>query len=273
VKTGATSTLPALSQALAARGTDVDCIIDALQLTDGEAAYVAGSLVDGLGGPDADLDIFVVTDRARFQARTGGFASERRVQQRQLDFGIVYLHAGELELDVELHPVEKFDALFAALDLLRPVTRAKLWESFRWLGPVERSHALELLHRLRCSWPLGDIPAYASLRARFDEQTFLDWNTLFCLMECEDYAKGVLKLRRYYDSLADAALFARGQSLDRWKWRLPKLRCLGDEELLAQYLDVQLSPAPHDTGALAEFVASALQRGRARHAVLVGRFE
>ena len=130
------------------------------------------------------------------------------------------------------------------------------------------------------------MDAYAALRARFDEQTFLDWNVLFSLMECEDYTKGTrrslregdpqsacLKLRYFYDSLVDGALFSAGESLDRWKWRLPKLRRLGDAALLDDYLSVQLAAPAYDGAALAEFVTTALGRGLQRHSRLMGRFQ
>lgn len=274
-----------LTAALAARQLDVEAVVQAIGLRPGDVAYVAGSLVDGLGGADADLDIFVLTDRAGLEARRASFDTERLVQQSRHDFGIAYIQARKTELDVEFHPVEKFDALFQALDEMRPVTRRKLWESFRSLGPYERPYALELLHRLRCSWPLGSNAAYAALRARFDEQTFLDWNALFSLMECEDFTKGTrrslrdgdlqsacLKLRYFYDSLVDSALFTAGESLDRWKWRLPKLRRLGDAALLEDYLLVQLAAPARDGAALADFVTTALERGLLRHSRLMERF-
>lgn len=271
---------------LATRSLDIDDILRAIELSPSDVAYVAGSVVDGLGGPDADLDIFVLTDRTNFEARRRTFSSERLLQQQRQDFGIVYVQFGATELDVEYHPVEKFDFLFVALDAMRPVTRGKLWQSFRNLGDYDRPYALELLHRLRRSWPLGNEQAYEALRARFDEQTFLDWNTLFSLMECEDYAKGTrrslrecdpqsacLKLRYFYDSLADAVLFNAGESLDRWKWRLPKLRRLREYSLLEDYLLVQFASPAQDGPNLVDFVTSALERGLARHAALMGRFE
>jgi len=124
------------------------------------------------------------------------------------------------------------------------------------------------------------------LRARLDEPTFLDWNTLFSLIECEDFAKGTqrslregdpqsacLKLRHFYDSLADATLFSAGESFDRWKWRLPKLRRLGnDANLLRDYLAVQLN-SPHQESMLASFIEVMLARGMERHAVLVRSFQ
>ena len=275
-----------LASAFAERSLDVDFVVRAIDLRAGEVAYVTGSVADGLGGAQADLDIYVITDRRGFEDRQHLYDTERRVQQRRHDFGIAYLNVGGVELDVEFHPRDKFEQLFVALDQLRPVTRRKLWESFRSLGAYERPYALELLHRLRRSWPLGNAEAYVKLRNQFDDRTFLDWNALFALMECEDYEKGTrrslqemdpesacLKLRHFYDSLVDATLFSQGDSLDRWKWRLPKLRRLGDKDLLAEYLSVQFSPSNHDSALLAAKIHETLAQGCARHAALIARFE
>jgi hypothetical protein len=251
----------------------------ALDLQDGDVAYLSGSVADGLGTSGADLDVYVLATRASLAARRHAFATERAVQQRQQDFGIVYLSIGHTELDIEWHPLDKIIQLFDALDAMQPVSREGLWSSFRWLGNFERSHALEVLHRLRVSVPIADVAVYERLRKRFPETTFLQWNQLFNLMECEDFAKGtrrslreddpesaLLKLRRYYDSLADAALFGAGESLDRWKWRLPKLRRLAQPDLLADYLSVQFNASARS--GLPGFVNELLERGAARHAAM-----
>jgi len=91
------------------------------------------------------------------------------------------------------------------------------------------------------------------LRSCLDDRKYFQWNVHHCLVQVTDAQKGTrrsleegdienayLKLTRLYDSLADAYLFSRGQSLDRWKWRLPKLRAAGRPDLLQQYLNVQL---------------------------------
>lgn len=282
-----TNTALGLHTALASRGMDVKTIVKALALQSDDAVYVTGSVVDGFGDAQSDLDIYVVCDRSSLEARRDTFDSERVVQQIQHDFGIAYIDVGGAKLDVEFHPRDKFDSLLADLDDLRPVTREKLWKSFRSLGSFERPYALELLHRLRCSWPLDNLRAYEQLRSRLDEATFLDWNILFALMECEDFAKGVrrslhegdaqsacLKLRHFYDSLTDAILFSAGESLDRWKWRLPKLRRIGEDQgLLRDYLEVQFNSPHFEVSSLAGFVEAMLAKGLARHSVVSRRFQ
>jgi hypothetical protein len=271
------------SQLLARYGVVEAEMTAALDLNDGDVAYLSGSVTDGLGTGGADLDVYVLTTRAALAARGSAFASERAVQQRHQDFGILYIAMGSTELDIELHPLGKIVHLFEALELMQPVSREHLWRSFRWLGNYERSHALEVLHRLRVGVPIGDVSAYRRLRERFPERAFLQWNQLFNLMECEDFAKGVrrslreddpesalLKLRRYFDSLADAALFGAGESLDRWKWRLPKLRRLSQPDLLADYLSVQFgAPARNE---LPQFVDELLSRGAAHHVGMIGAY-
>lgn len=273
-----------LNSALSRRGLDATAILAAAKLYPDDIVYVGGSLVEGLGDNSSDLDVFVLTSRENIAARRGEFDSERRELQERLEFGISYLTIGDVELDVEFHAVEKFHALFNALNQMRPVNRVKLWESFRSLGGLERTHALELLHRFRCSWTLGNFDSYQRLRACFDEETFLRWNAMFCLMECEDYAKGTnrslregdaqsacLKLRYFFDNLVDATLFDAGQSLDRWKWRLPKLRLLAADELHDDYIAVQFS---HGTDLhLTDLAKHMLVKGQVYHKELLRRYE
>jgi hypothetical protein len=59
--------------------------------------------------------------------------------------------------------------------------------------------------------------------------------------------------------LADAMIFLSGDSLDRWKWRLLKLRRLADSNFLALYLDVQL--LRKGSASLAGFVENHLASG------------
>lgn len=228
-----------------------------LALIDSDVAYVSGSLVHGLGGPNSDLDIYIITSSENFVRRRVDFDSERRNQQARRDFGIRYLNINGKELDVEYHPKDKFKRLFSALNSLDPADPQVIHATFRSLGSFERGEALELLHRFRISKPITHESEYENLKKQFDIGRFLRWAAEHELVNVGDRVKGTkrslkegdaenayLKLGHLYDALADAFLFASGESLDRWKWRLPLLRRAEQDWMLKAYRMVRLAPMP-----------------------------
>ena len=273
--------MQSVAQMFAMRDIKAECLLDKLRLCSGDIVYVSGSVVEGLGDASSDFDLFVLTSDDRVRTQRELFASERRVLQERHEFGISYFDLEGVEFDAEYHPRSKFEELFESLRTLKP-SRKTLWESFHALGRFDRSYALELLHRFRVGKPLGDPSAFLELRRDFDEEAFIRWNVFYFLMNCEDFAKGVrrslreadlesglLKLRCFYDALVDASLFDSGISLDRWKWRLPKLRMLGNDLLLQNYLSVQFRD-PQDSAA---FVQRMLDEGLRCHSRMLARYE
>lgn len=265
-----------LTEYLSAHSLSLAAISRALEFSDGEIAFVTGSVIDGVGDSQSDLDIYILTSREDFERRSVHFHHERQNQQERQEFGIIYCDVNGREFDVECHLAEKFHELLRQLACLDPLDRDCLWRNFRGLGRFERTEATELLHRLRIGVPIWNETRYEELRRAFDEQKYLAWHAHVHLIEAEDYLKGVtrslrendsenayIKILRLFDSLADAKLFLCGESLDRWKWRLPKLRKLADDAFLQLYLDVQIGrsdPAgPHAR------VGSLLERAREIH--------
>jgi hypothetical protein len=235
------------------RGFSFSELADRLELEPSDVAYVTGSILDGLGDSQSDLDLYVLTSQAGFERRKDSFASERRHQQERRNFGIIYLPIAGGEVDVECHPIQKFYDLFAALDNLNLTDAEKIQATFDSLGKYDRLEALELLHRLRIAQPFANEQSFRAFRSLFHDDQFFRWNTHTYLIQVgegqkevkrslknEDYESAYLKLCRVYDVLIDAFLFSIEQSLDRWKWRLPKLRAAGRPDLLARYLDVQM---------------------------------
>jgi hypothetical protein len=235
------------------RGFSFNELAERLELESSDVAYVTGSILDGLGDAQSDLDLYVLTSQAGFERRKDSFASERKHQQERRNFGIIYLPVAGGEIDVECHPIQKFYDLFAALDNLNLTDPEQVQATFASLGKYDRLEALELLHRLRIAKPFANEESFRAFRSLFHDDQFFRWNTHTCLIQVgeaqkeikrslknEDYESAYLKLCRLYDVLIDAFLFSIGQSLDRWKWRLPKLRAAGRPDLLARYLDVQI---------------------------------
>jgi predicted nucleotidyltransferase len=235
------------------RGFSFRELADRLGLESLDVAYVTGSILDGLGDSQSDLDIYILTSEAGFERRSGTFASERKRQQQRRRFGIIYIPIGDVEIDVECHPIQKFSDLFAALDAVDLTDPEEIDQSFDSLGRHDRLEALELLHRFRIARPFANEESFQALRSLFNDRKFFLWNTHNCLIQVSDaqkevrrslkngdYESAYLKLCRLYDVLIDAYLFSNGQSLDRWKWRLPKLRAAGHPDLLERYLDVHM---------------------------------
>ena len=154
----------------------------------------------------------------------------------------------------------------AALQKAVALDPEQIQATFASLGKYDRLEALELLHRLRIAKPFANEESFRAFRSLFHDDQFFRWNTHTCLIQVgeaqkeikrslnnEDYESAYLKLCRLYDVLIDAFLFSIGQSLDRWKWRLPKLRAAGRPDLLARYLDVQI-PRVNGSEELRRFV-------------------
>jgi hypothetical protein len=235
------------------RGFTFGELAERLELETSDVAYVTGSILDGMGDSQSDLDLYVLTSEEGFARRQDTFADERRNQQLRRDFGIIYISAGNAEIDVECHRLQKLHELFDALEAIDPSNFDQLNKSFESLGRFERLEALELLHRFRIAKPFANEENFVALMSRFNARKFFLWNAYHCLVQVgdiqketkrsvknADYESAYLKLTRLFDVLIDAYLFSSGQSLDRWKWRLPKLRAAGHPDLLEEYLDVQL---------------------------------
>jgi hypothetical protein len=257
---------------LARRGTTAGAIRAALELAEHEVAYLTGSITDGVGDAQSDLDVYILADSTSLACRAARFDSERQGQQARQGFGIIYFELNGESFDAECHLKEKFLELFGELQRIDPLDPDCLHRTFRSLGRFDRPEAVELLHRFRTGVAFHNGDEFNRMRAAFEERKFLLWNAHFHLLEAEDFLKGVrrsllqedaqsayLKLVRLYDSLADARLFLAGESLDRWKWRLPKLRKVGDPKFLDLYLRVQL--ARSEGGPLDAWVRDLWQTG------------
>jgi hypothetical protein len=234
-------------------GLSFELLADRLSLGPEDILFVTGPVVDGTGDSESVLEVVLLTDEAGFRSRAERFVPERRTQQRRRGFGILYERVGAVDLDVEVHLTSTVERLLSALAALNPWSSADVVESFDSLGGAPRDAAVELLHRLRIGQPVWGAAAFEALRSRLDARRFAVWNVHHALIRAkeamadtrrslrhDDTENACLKLSVLYDALGDAVLFARGESIDRWVWRLPKLRALGPSAFLRRYLDVRL---------------------------------
>lgn len=226
-----------------------------LDLREGEIAFFGGSVTDGLGDDQSDMDIFVLTDADGFRRRAARFSSERRAQQDRLEFGIVYFRVGNTEFDAEIHLRKKYFEIFESFSGLDPRNRQSVEETFASIGKYSREEVNSMLHRLRTGAAISNSVEFQRFIDGFNDEKFLVWSIHVNLIEAIDYIKGtsrslrgddklnaLLKLRRGFDSIVDAAIYAGGESIDRWKWRLPKLRRISNPLLLEAYEEVHFRP-------------------------------
>ncbi len=245
-------------------------LIERLDLAPAAIAYFSGSLLDGMGDATSDHDVYVLTSYEDIFARRDKFERERNYQQQRHGAGLIYLEIDGAAYDVEFHQRSKIEEMIASLNEYRRRDAIDSFTSFDSLGRYERVEAQSLLHRFRIGAPFHNREAFAALRSGFPDGAFQRWQAEHFVEAAGDFIKGVrrslhegdpqnayLKLTRLYDALADLALANAGQSLDRWKWRLPKLRRFAAPALLDAYLDVQLC---RDQGDLHGFCTTALAR-------------
>lgn len=259
---------------LEGRGLSFELLSSRLELDGDDVLFVTGTLVDETGGAESELDVHLLTTEQGLRKRAARFAPELRKPHMTRRVGTLYERIGHIELDIEVHLRGTFEALLDALDTLDPWNRADVVDSFESLGGFDRDAAVELLHRLRVGHAAGNAAAFAKLRARLDDRKLAVWNVHHALIRSAEAMAGTraslrqsdsenayLKLSALYDALGDAYLFSRGQSIDRWKWRLPRLRALGKSPFLEHYRDVRLMRhGDHET--LAEFVERQLEAAR-----------
>ena len=259
---------------LGARASSRAALEAALELGPGEVAWASGSIIEGLGDAGSNIDLFVLTDEAGLGRRRRLFAPHRALQQARRNFGIIYLQSGEMPCDIEVHPTHTFTTLLAEIAGLRLDDPEAMRRSEKSLGALDATFAHELLHRLHIGVPLGDEQAFAQLAERLDVRKYLAWRVHCIDVDLVDLDDGIarnlaagdpenalFKLREAYHRLADRLICLAGESLDRPKWRLPKLRRIGRPDFLREYLAVQLDGVSR--GELVRFVSAGAARARA----------
>ena len=224
-------------------------------------AWVAGSLVEGLGNPSSDVDIFVAVTCE---------LSEFKVTRLADDHGILAFVSDGLRFDIELWPMPAISRLVARLNSL-PVNDPEknnlhfleYWES-------------EFVHRLLTGVPLREPGNFAELRGKIDRilfQRYLLDTAVRRVDDAFDDAVGMLRasqLRmasiRALDALefgVDCYLYANGVTNDKSKFRIKKLELVGVEhaeaiEILQRFWNFR-SCIPQDGRAQEGYVREVLR--------------
>jgi hypothetical protein len=179
------------------------------------AAWVAGSLVEGLGTPNSDVDVFVLVPGH------GGGAT--RVND---DYRVEVRFAADRRVDYEMWSLDTVDAMaakFAALPLEDPESN---------VCDALSEHEVLFMTRLHLSLPLAAEPEVEALRARFSRDRLVSYlvenrrhyvddafdDTVgFCL--AGDFASAALRARDTAEFAVDLLLHDRGLLNVRHKYR------------------------------------------------------
>lgn len=239
------------------RGLSFEVLARELSLAPRDIVFVAGSPVDGTADVESDLEVFLLTDERGFAQRAPHFAPDRRAAGRPRRCGVVYERVGGADVEVRVHFAATFEGLLYALETMDPRSDEEAVESVGKPFGLDHDEAVELLHKLRVGKPLANVEAFERLRARLDVRKLSAWNVHHALLRSGDAMAGALvslrendvenaylKLTAVYDALGDAVLYARGQRIDRWKRRAPRLMALGSSSFVDRYLEVTLPRRP-----------------------------
>ncbi len=233
-------------------------ILDNAYLAPGDAAIVAGSLIEGIGNVNSDVDVYVLTDRRR---RAGEIAYRQHFRAfgpnmalltgQDPDAEVFLLHTvipGEkIKVDIEYRTWAELDDLVARVDGLFQVARGSI---ISLLTSLDR-RSLALVHRLHNSRTIRDTPALTRLGDRLSKAKFTyllyrwkgsDYSVLLDmqgawddgdLIRCADMARENMVTQFHaYTHLCGNTSYNR-------KWIITYAKRLNVEgDLLEQYLDL-----------------------------------
>jgi hypothetical protein len=212
----------------------------------GLTAYVAGSLVEGYGNPQSDLDLFVLFEGAPPVAEGGAVAAAfdgAGIYRIDLDY------IDGIRVDTECWPLQ------VVLDVARRLNEAKAED---WTAPVSLpEEVFQLAHGVRIGLPVAAEAEFARVRAAFDWDhvcllRYLRHMSLYTAssedavgaVQAGDHATALLTSREALGSATDALLAASGSTNTKPKWRFTKLRAMGLADVADRVMAAELDPDP-----------------------------
>ena len=215
-------------------------------------AYVAGSLVEGYGNAQSDLDLFVLFPDAPPQAEGGSAAAFDGAGIYRIDLD----YADGIRVDTECWPLP------AVLDIAKRLNQSPAED---WTAPVSLPEELfQLVHGVRIGLPVAAPEEFARVRAAFDWDhvcllRYLRHMSIYTgtsedgvgAVQAGDHATALLTSRQALGAAADALLAASGSTNTKPKWRFTKLRGMGMGDLADRILAAELDPDPAPEALLA----------------------
>jgi hypothetical protein len=192
-------------------------------LVDVNCAFLAGSIVEGYGNPNSDIDLIVLSgDRPS----PGADGSVQTHVFTRLDEAVVEIsQVGGETLDVEIHQLSRVEAIVQLLNTMDMD-----------LNSHRHFHQFKLLHQLRVGHAVAGEEALAGLRAAIPWQRLTELlrlrNEALYVAAADDAAGAVkgndgpaamLSSRRALGAAIDCLTAAHGHSNPQEKWRYRKL--------------------------------------------------
>ncbi|MFF1659164.1 nucleotidyltransferase domain-containing protein [Streptomyces sp. NPDC058255] len=213
-----------------------------------EAVFVSGSLVEGFGNENSDLDVFVLTS-----STSDASLSETASTFDMGDCLIEVDYHHDVRVDTEIWPIERFFEIAGRISDF-PVGDASAIIRFP-------DRDFDSAHRLRIGVPVRGVEVFNELRDKFDFKRLsrLLANKFVTAYEghsedasgavrANDAYTAMLMSRWALGSAIDAYLASQGMTNPKEKWRFSKLVSGGHTDLAQRYLELEadLSVSPED---------------------------
>jgi predicted nucleic acid-binding protein len=206
---------------------------------DFDHAFVSGSLLEGFGNGMSDLDLYIV----KTGERGGSQDADHSVILE--DFDVDLHHRDGLRVDVEIWTAERMRvAMSAILDCSVAAGAAVTLPPETWL---------QLAHRVRIGIPVVGAERFEELRSLLDarhlSRVLATWflsaynnsaEDAIGAIHARDHGTALLTSRLCYGAAVDATSALRGMTNPKAKWRYAKLRALGGDDLVGQYIAAEL---------------------------------
>jgi hypothetical protein len=211
-------------------------------LEDPYTVFVGGSIVEGYGNAESDIDAYVIYAREipaqeitefKFEGRTVGFdyVSDRRVDLESWSLSYINTIAEKIRS-----------------------CSADLWKS----AFIPTENEITFAHRILNGIPLVNTENFLELQARFESSQvskLLAARYLAAYNDVAEDASGAITSRQYGPMLLlsrdavrlalDAYIASMGETNAKAKWRFQKLEKIGDPDLSQQYWNIELGTDLH----------------------------
>lgn len=213
-------------------GIDVNGVIDALSLTTQPyTIYLSGSLIEGYGNAESDIDVYVI-----YPDELPALRYDNDMQTNVIS--IEYL--AERRVDIES---------WSKSQVLATAQRFRDCASNKWDECIAMAYnELDFAHHIRTGIPLLHEEHFQQLRQAFDFQhvsrihmtRYLEWyhsahEDTSGAITSQQYGTALLMARRAIQLAIDVLLASQGETNMGEKWRFFKLEKLGDRSLIEQY--------------------------------------
>lgn len=223
------------TQALERFGIDAEQVLVAVPHSDASTCFVSGSIVEGFGNAESDLDVFLVYDG---EASGGGAEYHRDTNT------IAFEYLEGVRIDVER---------WSAANVRGVADRLGACQIDDWDACLNVPVGdLQFAHRILVGWPLREAERFHELQALFDGEHLARLIATRRLAEyhgvaedasgaikSQQHGAALLMARRALQLAVDVLVAAHGETNVKDKWRLFKLERIGAPDIVARYWSLE----------------------------------